>query len=208
MSRISAPCWDIMPAWATALAGSMKRPPSEKESGVTLRMPMTSGRPRESSAESASRAGFCAGPAAASKVRASPMAVALRGRRGAVKKPFFHFSPHCGGEVNSFVADLELQLLSVFDPVADHFLGRQQADHLTLLVGLRHRVGEIGRVAILEVLDGIHAGGLQQLGIFLADALDAHTVGALSSSRSVERIPTDLRISAASPSIPSISVMG
>ena len=30
--------------WAIAVAGSRKRPPSEKESGVTLRMPMTSGR--------------------------------------------------------------------------------------------------------------------------------------------------------------------
>src|SRR5450631_2725511 len=171
MSRMSAPCAAIAAAWATALAGSMKRPPSEKESGVTLRMPMTSGRPSASNAESASRTGFCAGSAAASKVRASPMAVALRWKARGCQEASLR------GRAGLFIADLELQLLGVFDPVADHFLGRQQADHFALLVGLGHRVGEIGRVAILELLDGINAGGLQQLGIFLADALDAHAVG-------------------------------
>src|SRR6185437_999541 len=115
MSRISAPCLAISPAWATAVAGSMNLPPSEKESGVTLRMPMTSGRPSASKAESASRAGFGAG-LAASRVRASPMAVDLRGRQRAVK----HASVPAGTCL--FVGDLELQFLGVLDPMADHLL--------------------------------------------------------------------------------------
>src|SRR5450631_2579818 len=143
---MSAPCAAIAPAWAMALAGSMKRPPSEKESGVTLRMPMTSGRPSANSAESASRAGFCAGSAAVSKLRASPMAVALRWK-----------APGCQeasdrGRARLFVADFQLQLLGILDPGADHFLGRQQANHFALFIGLGHRIGEIGRVAILELL--------------------------------------------------------
>ena len=47
---------------------------------------MTSGRRSASRAESESCAGFCAGLATASKVRVSPMAVALRWRREAVKQ--------------------------------------------------------------------------------------------------------------------------
>ena len=43
----------ISAAWAIATAGSRNRPPSEKESGVTLSTPMTSGRPNENSAERA-----------------------------------------------------------------------------------------------------------------------------------------------------------
>ena len=76
-----------------------------------------------------------------------------------------------------FIGNLDLQLLGVLDPASHHFLGRQEGNQLSLLVGFRHRFGEIGRVAILELLDGIHARGLQQPGIFLPDALDAHAVG-------------------------------
>src|SRR5450631_843063 len=155
---MSAPCSFIAPAWATALAGSMKRPPSEKESGVTLRIPMTSGRPSASNAASASRAGFFAGSAAVSTVRASPMAVALRWKARGCQEASRR------GRTGLFIADLQLQLLGVFESVSDHLLGWQQADHFALLVGLGHRVGEIGRIAIFEILDGIDARGLQQPG--------------------------------------------
>src|SRR5205085_3280873 len=45
MSRISAPSATIRRACSIARIGSRKRPPSEKESGVTLRTPITIGRP-------------------------------------------------------------------------------------------------------------------------------------------------------------------
>src|SRR5437588_4047909 len=45
MSRISAPSATIRRACSLARIGSRKRPPSENESGVTLRTPITSGRP-------------------------------------------------------------------------------------------------------------------------------------------------------------------
>src|SRR4249920_2558284 len=137
MSRISAPCLAISAAWAMALAGSRNWPPSEKESGVTLRMPITNGRPSEYSAESAFAADFGAVPGAFSRVRTLPMPVALRGRRGAVKQP------------RRLIGDLERQKLGVLDPAFDDFLRRQQADQSALLVGVGHRLGKIGRVSIL-----------------------------------------------------------
>jgi len=42
MSRISAPASTIRTACSTAASTAMYRPPSEKESGVTFRMPITS----------------------------------------------------------------------------------------------------------------------------------------------------------------------
>jgi hypothetical protein len=72
-----------------ALAGSKNWPPSEKESGVTLRMPMTSGRPSLSSADSASGPAVCtvAGIAVSLSVvlRANAMRLASRGRPRTVK---------------------------------------------------------------------------------------------------------------------------
>src|ERR1017187_3011998 len=41
-SMISAPCSTSCSAWATAASASRNRPPSKKESGVTLTIPMTS----------------------------------------------------------------------------------------------------------------------------------------------------------------------
>ena len=44
-SRMSAPSATMRRACSIAASGSRKRPPSEKESGVTFRTPITSGRP-------------------------------------------------------------------------------------------------------------------------------------------------------------------
>src|SRR5262249_2936144 len=43
-STIAQPCATMVLAWATAASATRKRPPSENESGVTFRMPMTAGR--------------------------------------------------------------------------------------------------------------------------------------------------------------------
>src|SRR3974390_2048583 len=62
-----------------------------------------------------------------------------------------------------FVGNFELQFFAALDPIADHLFGRQQIDHFASLVGFRHRLGEVGRVAVLELLHGIAAGSLQAL---------------------------------------------
>ena len=54
-SRMSAPSSTIRVACATAAARSRNRPPSEKESGVTLRIPMTRVRSAQSNARSPTR---------------------------------------------------------------------------------------------------------------------------------------------------------
>ena len=59
-------------------AGSRKRPPSENESGVTLRMPITSGRPGPSSRASGPNAPSAARGLWETDWRAKLMAVALR----------------------------------------------------------------------------------------------------------------------------------
>ena len=47
-SRTSAPSACMRRAWTIAVSGSMNCPPSENESGVTFRIPMTIGRPSAS----------------------------------------------------------------------------------------------------------------------------------------------------------------
>ncbi len=47
-STTSAPSATIARPWATAASGSSQRPPSENESGVTFKTPITNGRTSES----------------------------------------------------------------------------------------------------------------------------------------------------------------
>src|SRR4051794_25334816 len=109
---MSAPSATIRRACAIACSGSMNFPPSEKESGVTLRMPMTSGR-RSPSRRASGREGttFCAVDAVVWVV----MAVALR-RQGR----------ECQATLRSAVGDLEGQLVSVLDPAHHELFGWQE----------------------------------------------------------------------------------
>src|SRR5690242_4863136 len=86
MSSRSAPCSAMALAWAIAVAGSRNLPPSEKESGVTLRMPITTGRPRPSRPDSAVGPGFCSGFGLVLRISASAMDLALRSLAGPVKR--------------------------------------------------------------------------------------------------------------------------
>src|SRR3974390_1458162 len=151
MSMMSAPCLTTSSAGAIAFPGSKKRPPSENESGVQLRMPITSGRPR-SSRPASHEGGVSAinvwpvgSPYTlmallwAADARLSSRAVSLAATR--TRK--------------LFVGDFELQFLGALDPIADHLFGRQQIDHFASLVGFRHRLGEVGTVQVLGVLYGL-----------------------------------------------------
>src|SRR6185312_13580612 len=163
---MSAPWRAMTAAWATALSGSRNSPPSEKESGVTLRMPMTSGRPSERRAESVAAGDFSAAGAGRPRLRALLIPVALRGRAGAVKQPRA-----------ASVGDLERQQSGVLDPAFDDLFRWQLSHDLAFFIGVGHRARKVLRVSIFKFLDRVDTSGLQQLGIFLADALDAHAVG-------------------------------
>src|SRR3569833_3723528 len=148
---MSAPSSIIARACAMVMAGSKNRPPSENESGVTLRIPMTSGvRPRPSKAASGSRA-CCTGPVMGLTVvmgwlcARAPAAVKDGPRRR--KRSVF---------------DLERQLAGVLAPARDGALGGQEPNQLALPVGLGHRLGELARITDLEVIHRVHAGGGKQ----------------------------------------------
>src|SRR5215475_395404 len=149
MSRISAPCFIIWAALAIAAVGSRNWPPSENESGVTLSIPMTSGRPAECNAGSTVGADLPAVPRALSRFGRLAMPVALRGRRGTVK------------DLRGLIGYLQRQYPGVFDPAFDHFFGRQHADQPPLLVGIGHSLGQVARISILQLFHGIDPGSLQ-----------------------------------------------
>src|SRR5882757_7400317 len=98
-----------------ARCGSRNRPPSEKLSGVTLRMPMIAGRPWTSSRATGAGAG-----------RGVKALAALRWRA-------YSLSP-----ASVLIADLQGKLLGVLDPAHHELLGREKPDQLLLFVGLRH----------------------------------------------------------------------
>ena len=56
---------------------------------------------------------------------------------------------------------------------------------MLLFVDLGELGGEIRGVAVAEFLDGVHTGGLEQLGELRADALDAEQVGVIDPATSL-----------------------
>src|SRR6185312_11094185 len=174
MSRISAPCAAISRACAMATAGSKNWPPSENESGVTFRMPMTSGRPSRN--RRASAFGVVSVVAVARAMR-----VALRWAHRPVKE-----------RGPASVADLQWQLLGAVDPARHHAFGRQQPHQFAALVGFGHGLGEIGRVAHLQLFHCVYAGCGQELGIFGADALHPHAVGEVRPAQELARTESGL----------------
>src|SRR5215475_10581373 len=117
MSRMSAPSAASRCACASAAAGSMKRPPSENESGVTLRTPITIGRPRASS-----RCNGCSsGPARRSETAGELMRLAWRkplhaSRRGNETRQchLLHLSPRAARLSGEKLGIAELHLVWAF----------------------------------------------------------------------------------------------
>src|SRR5258705_7908724 len=105
---MSAPPATTRSACTIAIVGSRKRPPSEKESGVTLSTPITSGRPSASSRVSGWRGATGAG-AGVSTVRPRLM--------------------------RPLIAYFQRQFLGQLDPAADRFDGRRRLDAAALAVG-------------------------------------------------------------------------
>src|SRR5262245_59509615 len=189
MSRMSAPAAAMRRACSMARCGSRKWPPSEKLSGVTLRTPITTGRPRPKSRASSV---FTRAPAAAragcdgvGRAWLTPLALRRPGRgvktpglAGVVsrsppkslcvpsdRRPGSHLqlaSPVALGPFGAIlVGDLQLELLGVLDPPDHELLGGAETDELLLLVGLRHRLGEDGGLAIAQLTHRVHAGFVQ-----------------------------------------------
>src|SRR5215475_3560123 len=195
MSRMSAPSATSRCACAIAAAGLIKRPPSENESGVTLRTPITIGRPRPSS-----RCNGCGcGSARRSEAAGELMRLAWRKPPHASRRAMcfvagwtqrqrpnsewridrcglcFPYSP-LAIRHSLLVADLGRQFFGLLDPALYCFLGRQELHQLALLVGLGHGFGEPLGIAVLELAHGVDAGGADELGIVVAHPLDAHAI--------------------------------
>src|SRR5262245_7741747 len=170
ISSTSAPSAIIRVAWSMAAVGSRKRPPSEKESGVTLSTPITIGRP--SASRRASRSGdFFSSRAEPATGRTSVMAVALRRSQEGCQAP----TPARGLALS--IRDFLGQLPGVLDPAHHQLLGGKKANQLSLLVGLGHGFGKAGGVAISQFFHGLDADRAQQPSIFPAHAFDAQLVG-------------------------------
>src|ERR1043166_5326446 len=180
---MSAPSAIMRSAWASAFAGSTKRPASANESGVKLRIPTPSGRRSASSRSS----GWSVESATVDSdvVRRCTMLTigALRRARERVKRPNGRertteapalriMGPLRPGSIRY----LQRQLLGVVDPAPHPAFRGKQPHQLVLLVGFAHRRSELGDVAMFEFFDGIDTDRLEQLGIDLAHALDPHAV--------------------------------
>src|SRR5215510_7845502 len=202
MSRMSAPSAASRCACAIAAAGLMKRPPAENESGVTLRTPITIGRPRPSS-----RCNGCgSGSARRSEAAGELMRLAWRKQPHASRRAMcfvagwthrqranserriangelrmdrcglcFPYSP-LAIRHSLLVADLGRQFFGLLDPALYCFLGRQELHQLALLVGLGHGFSEPLGIAVLELAHRVDTGGADEFGVVIAHALDAHAI--------------------------------
>src|SRR3981189_1865781 len=178
---MSAPSAIMRRAWAMALAGSRNWPPAENEAGVRWRTPRTRGwRSPKSRASQEGRVspGRYTDPGSLTVTMRS-----LCARGHAV-------SSHPEGRPS--VGDLERQLLGVLDPAHHRLLGWHQPHQLAARIGVGHRFGEVGGVAVLELLHGVDPRRLEQLGIVLADALDAHAVGHVGPAQDAFRVDAGL----------------
>src|SRR5579872_2370464 len=109
MSMMSAPAAIMRRACSSARSGALKRPPSENESGVTLRMPITAGEALASSARSK-------GCAAAAGAERGLGEVTLMAWLCAVPASESRCALRCHGrQLTLSIADLRFQLACLFD---------------------------------------------------------------------------------------------
>ena len=73
------------------------------------------------------------------------------------------------------ILDDGLHALGGHDPLGDLGPGRGDAGELLLVVDLLHLGGRVGRVAVAQLLHGVDAGSLEELGELLADAWKIET---------------------------------
>src|SRR5215471_5951312 len=126
MSMMSAPSAAMRLPCAIASVGSRKRPPSENESGVTLRIPMTNGRP---SANRRASHDCGASPRARSiwlEWPAIVMTVACAAPPHRVKRR--PLPRRLGAATDLSIGDLGGQRPGLLDPAHDQLLGGQETD--------------------------------------------------------------------------------
>src|SRR5690348_10654688 len=169
---MSAPSSTSRCACASAAAGSRNRPPSENESGVTLRMPITSGRPLARRAASRLPAGAAPARERAPRVTFAVTVLAAMAfvplRQSGGRVPLIAWLcaaipvESSGGEPRSglksvggrrhSIADQRRQFFGVLNPASDRIHRRQNADQFALGVHLRHDLPELLRIAIAEFI--------------------------------------------------------
>src|SRR4029079_18248787 len=147
MSRRSAPSPTRRRACAMAACGSRKRPPSEKESGVTLSTPMTSGRALARSAANTSAPD--AGPSAEVMRVSRRVAILwpLRGQWRRVKRR----KPSAWRAFAPSVAHDGRQLLGDLDPARHRIHRRKELHQFALGVRFLHLLDEPLRIAKFEL---------------------------------------------------------
>src|SRR6185436_7105106 len=172
MSMMSAPFSISCLACCSATVGSRNWPPSEKESGVTLRIPMMMGRffARSRPSMFGRRPakppfGPPMGPIPSGEFVPPVIVISSRFARG---------TGRCQALARRSVGDLEYQPFGLVDPALDGAVGGQDAGELALGIGVGHGAGKLGWVAVFQFLDGVDACGLQQAGIVRPDAFDPH----------------------------------
>src|SRR6478752_3458567 len=151
-SSTAAPCVARSQAWATALAGATKRPPSEKESGVTFTTPMTGpaivAHRNIRTAEYRPPLGSPNGIAAASRRPDRPLPPLVRAderhRLGPGRGVVLVAAPDRGGHgERSRLADAAHRHAEV--------LALQEDEHALRSQHLDHRVGDLGREPLLHL---------------------------------------------------------
>ena len=150
-----------------ALGGSTVATPVD---GVATFSDLTFALPGEGSVLQATSAGLA--PAV------TPECHALRGPLAVVTPHGWAPSDRFGGcpTPRSSVGDGRLDLLRGLDEAGDLRLGGGGLGQLVPRVGLRHRSCQVRGVPGAELLDGVHTGGVEDLGELLADPLHTHEV--------------------------------
>src|SRR5438046_1439297 len=125
------------------------RPPSEKLSGVTLRIPIITGRRSPSSFARASEPSFGEARLSAGGSEGNGWAgfTTLALRRGKERSQ----GARDRAVTLILVHDLERQIFGVLDPTDYELFRGQKTDQLLGLVGLRHGFCEVCGIAVLEL---------------------------------------------------------
>src|SRR5437868_11773267 len=171
---ISAPSAIMRRACASARSGAINWPPSENESGVTFRTPITVGYGLDNTARSPGRSIEAAdvavleGVAIMRSLCAVPAWESRRGRRagaGLAECP-----------LRVLVADFRLKLAGLCDQLFDRLFRRQNTDEFAPCIHFFHVLRQAAWVTKSKFANRRDAGGAYQADLGFAHAGDAHVV--------------------------------
>src|ERR1700756_1934472 len=175
---MSAPSAISRLACASACSGARNCPPSEKESGVTFKTPMTAGVGPDTSACSAGwRAGIAANEVGLDLVAIMRSLCAVAASESRWRQGLRPLGARRAVLANYLISNLGLQLARLRDQLLDRFFRRQHADELLLDVDVPHVLRKARWIAQGELANRGDAGGAHQPDLRLAHAGNTHVVG-------------------------------